>query len=143
MVAAATNYRLVMVEYEEQWGRASWNTSEAGALLGDFARSIGSYDSAHVIAFPHWMDTRLVGMIAGRPTRDYGIWPEQLEQLPPTNDAQLFILNIQDEEALERLERLYPTGSLSRWESAQQGKDFFIYVVPAQSEAKLSPKGTS
>ncbi len=143
LVAAATNYRLVMVEYEEQVGRASWNTSEAGALLGDFARSIGSYDTAYVIAYPHWMDTRLVGIIAGRPTRDYGIWPEQLEQLPPTKDAQLFVLNIQDQEALERLERLYPTGSLSRWESAQQGKDFFIYFVPAQREAKVPSEGAS
>jgi hypothetical protein len=141
LISASVNYRLVFVDYYNQHRLGTWNTREAGQVVRGFATSIGDYDTAHVIAYPYWMDTRLVGMLAGKPTRDYGMWPDQVESLPPETRAQLFILNVQDEVGLASLRDRFPTGTVSRWRSPTEGRDFLIFFVPAQPELEPAPAG--
>ena len=42
----------------------------------------------------------------------------------------LFLAKIEDQPAIDELRRLFPDGSLSRFSSAQEGHDFWIFLVP-------------
>jgi len=127
----ALNYNLVFSQYADLFRRSAWPTSVAGAVVRDFAESIGTYDTAHVVAYPHWWDTRLVGMQAGQVTRDYAIWPDDFSSLSEERRAQLFLLNPQDVDGLSRLEAQFPGGTLNHRTSPEEGHDFLIYFVPA------------
>lgn len=132
LISADMNYRLVFKEFSTMHRNGTWNTSDVGHVIRGFAESIGSYETAHVVPYPHWMDTRLVGMAAGKPTKDYALWPENFEDVLDEQRAQLFILNVNDVEALEKLKELFPSGKESRWFSQLEGKDFLMYFVPPE-----------
>lgn len=138
-LAALVNFQLVFGAYADQHRRAAWNTSDAGRIVRAFADSIGSLETAHVVAFPHWMDTRLVGIVAGNPTRDYAIWPEQLESLLAEERVQLFIVNPADSGAVERLRALFPGGQIQTWLSAEQGHDLLLFWVPPRGGVAPAP----
>ncbi|NIS79474.1 MAG: hypothetical protein GTO14_04520 [Anaerolineales bacterium] len=129
-ISAGANFNLVFEEYADLFRRSAWNTSEAGKIIRTFSESVGTYDTAYIVAYPHWMDTRLVGMQAGRPTVDYAIWPADFEVLLTEPRPMLFILNPRDEEGLAKLQELFPTGSLTLKRSDYEGKDLRIYFVP-------------
>lgn len=139
--AAVLNYRLVFVDYAQQYRRSAWNTSDMGSVILGFARSVGSFDTAHVVAYPYWVDTRMPGIWAGRPTVDYAIWPDQLDPLTAETRAQLFIVNTQDQQGIERLQALFPSGTFSLFDSPEEGHDFLIYSVPATSGLVLPLAG--
>ena len=129
-LAARANYRLVFVEYQNLYRLSAWNTSDAGAVIRGFATSIGSFDTAHVVAYPHWMDTRLVAMNAGVPTRDYAISPEQFHTLQEVSRPQLLLLHLEDADSLAALQQLFPQGYANRWTSRLPSKDFVIFFIP-------------
>jgi hypothetical protein len=133
--AVVLNYRLVFVQYADQYRRSAWPTSIAGAVVRDFAESVGTYDTAHVVAYPHWWDTRLVGINAGQPTRDYAIWPDDFGTLAGETRAQLFLLNPNDTDGLARLQDQFPGGALTQRTSSDDGHEFLIYFVPARQAA--------
>jgi hypothetical protein len=80
-----------------------------------------------------------VGIVAGHPTLDPAIFPEQLDLLVGEERAQLFILNINDSAGAARLRELFPQGRLSRFVSATEGKDFLIYIVPPARDLEPLP----
>jgi hypothetical protein len=133
------NYDLVFVEYQDLYRRSAWNTSEAGQVIHDYAKSIGSYENAHVVAFPHWVDTRLVAMNAGVPTVDYAISREQLETLPDLAGPHLLLLHPDDEESLTILYRLFPDLRIRHWPNEIPGKNFVIAFTPGTSEIPELP----
>jgi hypothetical protein len=126
------NYRLVFVEYEALFRRSAWNTGQMGQVIRGFADSVGSYDTSHVVAYPHWVDTRLVAMHAGVPTVDYAIWPPDLGALVDETRPQLFLVNSQDNEGLETLLALFPQGSLTHVVPPEEGHDFYVFQVPGR-----------
>ncbi len=132
LIAATTNYRLTFDEFATHIRLVHLNTSEAGQVIKGFAESVGSYDTAHVIPYPYWMDTTLVGIQAGQGIRNFAYWPDQLEELALETRPQLFVLNKDDSDSLHRLQALFPEGSLKRWESESEGRDFLMYSVPAR-----------
>ena len=133
------NYDLVFNQYQRAYELSSWNTTEMGAVVGDFGELYGSTDSAWVVAYPHWVDTRLVGMNAGDTLRDYAIWPDALENTLADPRAKLFLINPADQEAVDVLTRLYPLGALTTYDSRVE-KDFLMYVVPpADAAAETTP----
>jgi hypothetical protein len=138
LAAMLMNYQLVFVEYANQFRRSAWNTGQMGEVIRSFAASTGSYRTAHVVAFPYWVDTRLVGIHAGDPLRDYAIWPPDLATLANERQAQLFILNAQDQEGLAALRALFPEGALTHFVPPEEGHDFLIYSVPAREPGDLS-----
>ncbi|MEX1248567.1 MAG: glycosyltransferase family 39 protein [Anaerolineales bacterium] len=131
-VFAAMNSRLFFVDYIARYDASSWNSSEMGAVIANYDGSFGNFDSAWVVAYPHWVDTRLVALNAGVPSRDYAIWPDQLSNTLTTPPPKLFLLRRADEEGLNVLEQLYPGGLLRTHESRVPGKEFLTYFVPAQ-----------
>ena len=75
------NFDLALVQYPAQYKLAVPNASEIGEFVHDFAHTIGSYPNAYVVPYPYWVDTRLVGMYAGDPERDYAVLPDVLPTL--------------------------------------------------------------
>ena len=134
LLIARINYNLVFVEYQNLYRQSAWNTSEAGQVIRSYAENIGTYESAHVVAYPHWVDTRLVAMNAGIATKDYAIAPENLAQLLDEPGPQLLLLHPDDEQGLAALYDLFPDLSVRRWPNEIPGKNFVIAFVPGSSE---------
>ena len=83
------------------------------------AWSYGETDTAWVVPFPYWVDTRLVGVWAGIPNRDFAIWPDQLSKTLQVAGPKLFIAKASltdpaanDQKTVDLLRQLYPQGSL-------------------------------
>jgi hypothetical protein len=131
VISINQNYDLVFRRFKTQFDLGSWNTSELGAVIRQYADTIGNEDSAWVIPYPHWVDTRLVGMQAGVPLRDYALWADRLETTLDVPGVKMFLFKPEDVEALDRLRQVYPDGNLSMYQSEIDGKDFYIYIVPA------------
>ncbi len=139
-VSASQNYDLVFNQYDQNFRDNAWNSSDMGALIKDFGMIYGETDTAWVIPFPYWVDTRLVGVWAGVPTRDFAIAPDQLPTTLKLPGPKLFIAKADttdpsgnDQKSVDALEQLYPQGSLSLHRSPVPGRDFWVYFVPAPS----------
>ena len=127
--AGYQNYDLVFNQYQQNYSQSSWNTSEIGGAISDFTDSIGPQENAFVVAYPHWVDTRLVGINAGFPNRDFAIWTDDLSKTLNSTGSKLFIVKIDDLESLVTLQDIYPDGVVQRHKSADSNKDFFKYYV--------------
>ncbi|PWH18980.1 MAG: hypothetical protein DDG59_04525 [Anaerolineae bacterium] len=124
------DYDLIFRQYYTQYAQSAWNTSQMGRIIHEFATTIGTPDTAWVVAYPYWVDTRLVGINAGYPLKDYAIWPDQLQETLAYEGAKLFIVKPEDAAGLETLQRLYPWGSWQEQRSPWEGKNFYLYFVP-------------
>ena len=138
--SASQNYALVFRQFDQNFRNNAWNSSEMGAVIKQFGQVYGETDTAWVVPFPHWVDTRLVGVWAGTPNRDFAMWTEQLPETLQFSGPKLFIARastelpeLNDQLAVEALRETYPRGSLSLHRSAVPGHDFWIYFVPALS----------
>lgn len=124
------NYDWVFNRYYRQYQLSAWNTSEIGHVIRGFADSMGDLDSAWVVPNPHWVDTRLVGINAGYPQKDYALWPEDLPKSLEVRGPKLFIVRPSDQPTVDLLNELYPGGNWQRYPSAvNQDKDFLMYYV--------------
>lgn len=124
------NYNLVFNQYAVQYRQGAWNTSDMGKVIKQFAMTYGSADNAWIIPYPHWVDTRLPGVWAGIPNRDFAVWREDLPDTFSVSGAKLFIARPDDQESLAALQQLYPMGISSLYTSEIVGHDFIIYFVP-------------
>lgn len=128
------NYNLVFNQYNRQFMDGAWNTSEIGRVIRSFADSVGSADTAYVVPYPHWVDTRLVGINAGYPRRDFALWPESFGETLADTRAKLFVLKPEDEKSLAALRELYPQGVATYHPALRPGKDFVLFTVPQQQD---------
>ena len=83
-----------------------------------------------MVPYPHWVDTRLVGIRAGFPERDYALWPDEIYLTLDDPRVKIFLFKPEDTTAVETLRDLYPSGSMQLYHSEIEGKDFYIYFVP-------------
>jgi hypothetical protein len=130
--SARQNYDLVFNQYAQQFYQNAWNTSELGAIIRQFADSAGEYDSAWVVPYPHWVDTRLVGIRAGFPERDYALWRENIVDTLGDPRPKLYLVKPEDAETIDLLQSFYSSGVLRLYDSKVDGRDFYIYSVPPQ-----------
>ncbi|NPV86389.1 MAG: hypothetical protein HPY45_10325 [Anaerolineae bacterium] len=128
--SASQNYDIVFRQFYKQFMGGAWNTSDIGHVIRAYADSIGSKDSAYVVPYPHWVDTRLVGVNAGYGPQDYALPRERIEETLAFMGPKLFIVNTADEETLIQLKKLYPKGTQKLFDSSLEGKDFIMYFVP-------------
>lgn len=131
--AGFQNYNLVFERYFMEYRLSAWNTTELGEVIRSFADSVGTEDSAWVVPYPYWVDTRLVGIDAGVPIKDYALWPDQLDQSLPVAPPKLFLVKPDDLEGQQVLVSLYPNGWFTRYNSFIEDKDFLIYFVPVEN----------
>jgi len=129
-MSAGQDYQLVFDKWQQDYLVSSWNTSEMGNVFGYFTRTIGTPETAWVVAFPYWVDTRLVGIQAGYPTLDTAIDPARLPETLAEPRPKLFLIKSDDVTDLETLQTLYPNGSFSQYKSKVETKDFWMFFVP-------------
>ncbi len=127
--SAYSNYDIVFHQFADSYAGGSWNTSEMGQVISDFEDKYGQTDSVWVVPFPYWVDTRLPGVWAGIPDRDFALFPEHLTESLDVPAPKMFIYWNADVETEKILKELYPNGKISRYTSALEGKDFFIFMV--------------
>lgn len=139
IVSATQNYDLVLNQFAEQFMRGAWNTSQMGEVIRGFADSVGNRDSAYVIPSPHWVDTRLVGINAGFPEKDYALWAEDLAFTLDNQGAKLFLVREDDQESLDLLHETYPEGWFTQYENPLPGKSFWMFFVPPEDVAYPEP----
>jgi hypothetical protein len=130
LLAANANYDLVFNQYRKGYELSSWNSSEMGAVYHEFATTIGTRDTFWLVGYPHWVDSRLISIIAGYPDHDCAIMPEHLADTLPESRAKLFVLHTIDTASLETLKQLYPQGSTQEYQSKYETKNFLMFFVP-------------
>ncbi len=130
LISMGQNYQLTFHTFPDQYAPSVWNTSELGAVVKQFTDTVGSQDQAWVIAYPHWVDTRLVGINAGFPVKDFAIWPEDLDETLDAPSPKLFLVKIDDIGGMEVLQSYYPEGQVSIYEADIPAQSFYIYYVP-------------
>jgi len=108
---------------------SAWNTSEIGKVIRNFVKSGESADNAFVVPYPHWVDTRLVGINAGLPKRDFALWPDKFSLVQREFGKLLFILKPEDASSLELLTNLFPNNTQEVYISNRAGGNFIIMLV--------------
>ena len=128
--SAYQNYDLVFNQFDTQYKQGSWNTSEMGMVIRDFRAAYGETDTIWIVPFPYWVDTRLPGVWAGIPNRDFAMFKENLSSTVSAPFPKEFMYRPDDTEAEAILRDLYPQGTIRRYASAvDPNKDFMIYFV--------------
>jgi hypothetical protein len=130
--ASLQNYDLVFNQYKKLYDLSSWNTSEMGEVVHNFAGLTGRSDTIWLVGYPHWADSRLVMINAGFPLRDNGILPENLQDTLDGPRPKLFLVNPDDFAGTETLKSLYPDGWVMEYKSKYEAKDFMLFFVPAR-----------
>lgn len=131
------NYDLVFHQYDEQFRMTSWNSSEMGAVIKQFEQTYGTTETIWIVPYPYWVDTRLPGIWAGIPNRDFAMWRADLPTTLSHSSPKLFIVKADednpqssDDTTLQVLEQLYPNGSAGYYSSVVPFHDFWIFFVP-------------
>ncbi|MFN2118823.1 MAG: ArnT family glycosyltransferase [Anaerolineales bacterium] len=139
--SASQSFDLVFHQFDQDFRQNSWNSSEMGAVIKGFGEVYGETETAWVVPFPYWVDTRLVGVWAGIPNRDFAVWPDQLAQTQQVPGPKLFIAKASltdpaanDQKTIDTLMQLYPDGAVSLHRSAVPGHDFWVFLVPAPAK---------
>jgi len=94
--SAKINAQLVFVDYYEQYKTLAWNTSEIGQVIEQFSDTIGNEDNAWVVPYPHWVDTRLVGIHAVQQVKDYALWRDDIDLTADIAPPKLYIYRPDD-----------------------------------------------
>jgi hypothetical protein len=129
-ISARQSYELVFTRYRQEYTLAAWNTSEMGELVHNFAGTYGQVNNVWVMGYPYWVDTRLVGITSGYPLHNFALFTKDVNNLPDNPEAKLFIINPQDWEALDALQKRFSQGVLSSYPVKTPGKEFLIFFVP-------------
>lgn len=127
--SAYQNYGLVFNTFDKSFKMGAWNTSEMGGLISDFRDKYGQTDSVWIVPFPYWVDTRLPGVWAGIPNRDFALWPQDFTKTLLTPAPKLIIFNMDDVQTAVALKQLYPNGIYTRYASKYPGKDFMVLRI--------------
>ena len=138
--SAAQSYDLVFRQFDQNFRNSAWNTTDMGKVIEQFRSKYGETDTVWIVPFPYWVDTRLPGIYAGIPNRDFALFPDQLSSSLKARGPKLFMVkaNVQDptqndQESLDLLKQLYPQGTLTRHRSTIPNHDFWTYFVPGAS----------
>jgi hypothetical protein len=129
LISMRINYHLVFEKYYHEFRTRAWNSSQIGAVIRQFSDTIGDDNQAWVVPYPHWVDTRLVGIHAIGQVKDFGLWPSDLYITEGVPAPKLFIYKPEDEEAIATLQGLYPDGIVETITSEVEGRDFMLYYV--------------
>ena len=100
-----------------------------GRLISEFRDKNGQTDSVWIVPFPYWVDTRLPGVWAGIPNRDFALWPENFAETLNVPGPKLIMYRVDDLETENALKVLYPNGVFSRYTSSYPDKDFMVLRI--------------
>ena len=136
-ISVRQNYTLVFDTFYNSFRGGAWNSSDMGRVVKEFVETYGRSDTAWVVPFPYWVDTRLPAVWAGIPNRDMAMWRDNLPGTVELTGPKLFIVKADtenpdgnDQATLDVLHSLYPNGQLRMFDSDVLGHDFWIFFVP-------------
>ena len=124
------NYTLVFKTYYEQYRNSAWNSSEMGYVMKDFIARGGSADQVWIVPFAFWVDTRLPPFWAGVPGKDIAIAPNNIGGTVDLPGAKLFMFTLNDSATMAELQRVYPQGTLTQYQSVLPIHNFYVFRVP-------------
>jgi hypothetical protein len=127
---ARNNYQLVFKDYRQNYDRNALNTRQIGQVIRSFSDLTDSAEEAYVIPYPHWVDTRLVGINAGQPGRDYALDRSLISSLADIEETLLFIFNVNDTETEALLTEIFPAGLKKLHENSNPDRQFYSYLIP-------------
>lgn len=143
LLAVQHNHHILFVKYADQYKTSVQNSPELGNEVRAWADSIGDWDTVYVRAFPYWVDTRAVGIYAGKFGWDNVLLDaEQLDDAVNDPRPKLFIVFHRDIDSVTALRAIYPDGKLTYHQSQFLDKDYFTYYVPGTldfDEHSLAP----
>lgn len=130
LFAVAEDAQWYFVEYDAHTRLSSWNATEMGAEARAFAEQAGSLRDVYHIAYPHWVDTRNIGINAGDVTWNNAVLDlEDIAVHAQQPGPRLYLVHPEHRDALEALRAAYPDGELELYDSARPGKDFLLFRV--------------
>jgi hypothetical protein len=133
VVVTVVNFRVYFDDYDESYTPHVPNASEVADVVSDWARENGGIENAYLKVSPYWLDTRAVAIELG----DLG-WNKtnvlfEMEQALPLLSKPgplLYVLHLEDEEALAWLRARYPTG-VAQTVMTPSGRPFMSFVSKA------------
>ena len=128
-VSAFQNYDIVFNKFDANFKLGAWNTSEMGGVISEFRDKYGETDSVWIVPFPYWVDTRLPGIWAGIPNRDFALWPKDFAETLSVPAPKLIMYRVDDLQTENALKQLYPNGVFTRYVSSYPGKDFMVLMI--------------
>jgi len=141
VVAAACiayNHHWYFVRYHDGVVGGTWNTRDLGDVLRQWTVAGRDPAQAYQVIYPHWVDTRLIGIHAGDVTWSNALGSlENLEHPARPGSGKLFFLHPDDDDNLSALVERYPSG---RWQldpSSTPGreKEFVVFEVPPAADS--------
>lgn len=129
----AVNRDLVFNTWQRNYTANAWNTKQIGEVIRGFDQSIGDQENAYVVPFPHWVDTRLVGIAGGFPERDFALHRTELASFAESGADDrplLFVVKDSDVETDAELRRVFPNIEMQFHKGTALGKEFRVYFVP-------------
>ncbi len=143
VVSAQANWKIVFVDYATQYHNSAQNASELGRIVRAWADSVGDWDTVTIRAYPNWVDTRAVGIYAGKfGWNNVILSPDQFDDLVNDPRPKLYIVNRHDPDMIPTLRVMYPQGKLTFHPSQFLDKDFYTFFVPGTvdfDEKTLAP----
>jgi hypothetical protein len=134
LVATLDNYGWYFRDYDAHYRRTIWNTTELGAVLRAFDEEGADITNAYHVPYPHWVDTRNIGINAGHVRWNNALADtEVLDSHVNAPRPRLYLLHPHDLDNLRELQRLFPDGTAERYNSPREGKDFIIFRIPANT----------
>lgn len=132
--AIASNYIWYFRAYDEHIRHSIWNTTELGAVLKSFEVEGADVNNAFHVPYPHWVDTRNIGINAGHVRWDNVVTDQAVLASHMNGDRpRLYFVHPSDMEMLQSLLSLFPEGIVEHYDSLRQGRDFVIFRVPADT----------
>ncbi|MEJ5224514.1 MAG: glycosyltransferase family 39 protein, partial [Anaerolineales bacterium] len=130
--AGFQNFDLVFNQFDRQYRQGIWNSSEMAAVVRQFEAETGTVDTAWIVPYPYWVDTRLLSSQSGHFERDFTLWPEDIPATINIPGPKLFLVYPDDAQTINILQLTYPQGTLQVYHASVPGKDFLIFNVPPQ-----------
>lgn len=137
---AGINYVRYFRDFDQSYRDKSWNSDEVAQVIRGFAESVGDYDHAWILLYPHWVDTRNVAINMGRIGWDQTLADvEQAQDQAKDANNKLYVLNPKDAEHLTRLQDIMPNGQLRVFKSRTPGHNFVLWYVPGDIAPDTPP----
>jgi disulfide bond formation protein DsbB len=136
-IVLALNANRVFAQYPEQYCPRAQNAYDIAQAMEEFVDEGNSYAQAWIVGYPHWVDSRAVGIWIGDiyfPNTVMG--PEAVSQVDLGGEPGWFVLNVDDEPSLQVLRQQYPQGTITMYESSQcpeaTAKQFVVFETQPQ-----------
>jgi 4-amino-4-deoxy-L-arabinose transferase-like glycosyltransferase len=140
---AVINYNRYFGTYLTNYQQSSMNTAEVSAKMNDFLSLVGDTDQMFMKGWPHWLDTRSLGIQLGDVdwylTHGSMDMAPLIERAPKDGSPILFVVHPDDMESSQSLKRLYPNSFSITYRSATPGHDYIFVVVPATEPLIYEP----